>query len=140
MSVRAQNLDSIGAVLATFAVSQTAGSDDLTDADIGKAVTLTANYEVGPGGDGDTLLGKLIDLTLQDADTGNRMATVQIGGICTLPLSTPSPVINQMVVCGPNGTVKLAPALIANDPDGGTNARGHVVAVNGTTDCTLILK
>ncbi|GAB4327975.1 MAG: hypothetical protein Kow0074_23640 [Candidatus Zixiibacteriota bacterium] len=139
MSVRVQNLDSIGAVLATFTVSQTAGSDDLTDADIGKAVTLTADYEVGPGADNDTLLGKLIDLTLQDADTGKRMATVQIGGICTLPLSTPVPGVNQMVVCGPNGTVKVAPALISNDPEGGANARGHVVAVNGSTDCTLIL-
>ncbi len=139
MSVREQNLDSVGAVLATFAVSQTAGSDDLTDADIGTAVTLTDNYEVGPGTDDAVLLGKLIDLTLQDADTGNRVATVQVGGICTLPLSTPAPLVGQMVVCGPNGTVKQTPALVGNDPDGGNAGRGHVLAVNGTTDCTILI-
>ena len=139
MGVREQNLDTIGAVLATFAVSQTAGTDDLTDADIGKAVTLTANLEVGPGTSGDVLLGKLIDLTLQDADSGERVATVQIGGLCTLPVSTPAPSVSNSVVCGDNGTVKQTPALVGDDPAGGNIGRGHVVAVNGTTDCTLIL-
>lgn len=140
MSVRAQNLDSVGAVLATFAVHQTAGSDDLTDADIGKAVTLTANYEVGPGTDDAAILGKLIDLTLQDADTGNRVATVQIGGVCTLPVSATAPAISDQVVCGPNGTVKQAPALVGNDPAGGNVGRGHVLAVNGAIDCTVLLR
>ena len=139
MSVREQNLDSVGAVLATFSVQQTAGADDLTDADIGKAVTLTGNYEVGPGADNDTLLGKLIDLTLQDADNGNRVATVQLGGICTLPLGSPVPSVGQSLVCNGNGTVKQTPALVSNDPIGGNTGRGHVLAVNGTADCTVIL-
>ncbi|MBD3297422.1 MAG: hypothetical protein GF341_02120 [candidate division Zixibacteria bacterium] len=140
MSVREQNLDSVGAVLATFAVHQTAGSDDLTDADIGKAVTLTDNYEVGPGTDDAVLLGTLIDLTLQDADSGNRVATVQIGGVCTIPVSAAVPAVGDMVVCGPNGTVKQAPALIGNDPAGGNISRGHVLAVNGATDCTILIR
>ena len=139
MTVRDHNLDSVAEVFATFKVKQTAGSDDLTDADIGKAVTITADHEVGPGGDGDVLLGKLIDLTLQDSDDGNRLATVQIGGICTLPITTTYPVVGNRVLCGANGTVKQAPALGGDDPAGGNVARGTVLAVSGTTECTLLL-
>ena len=139
MTVRDHNLDSVAEVFATFKIKQTAGSDDLTDADVGKAVTITDDHEVGPGGDGDVLLGKLIDLTLRDGDDGNRLATVQIGGICTLPITTTYPVVGNRVVCGANGTVKQAPALGGDDPAGGNVARGTVVAVSGTTDCTLLL-
>ena len=49
MAVRDHNLEAIGAVYATFKVKQTASVDDLTDANIGQAVTLTASHEVGPG-------------------------------------------------------------------------------------------
>ena len=49
-------------------------------ADAGKAVTLTGNNQAGPATDGSVLLGKLIDLTLTDAEEGKRVATVQIGG------------------------------------------------------------
>ncbi|HUU45143.1 MAG TPA: hypothetical protein VM118_05360 [Acidobacteriota bacterium] len=139
MTVRDHNLDSVAEVFATFKVKQTAGTDDLTDADIGKAVTITADHETGPGSDGDVLLGKLIDLTLQDGDNGNRLATVQIGGICTLPITTTYPVVGNRVLCGANGTVKQAPALAGDDPAGGNVARGTVLAVSGTTECTLLL-
>jgi len=139
MPVRDQNLDSIGELFATFAVRQTAGADDLTDADIGNAVTITDNYEAGPAGDNDIVLGKLIDLTLEDGDDGNRAATVQIGGVCTLPTASPYPEIGNRVIGGANGTVKQAAALGGNDPAGGNIARGTVIAVNGTIDCTLIL-
>jgi len=139
MSVRDHNLESIGELFATFKVKQTADSDDLTDADIGKAVTITAGYEAGPGGDGNVLLGKLIDLTLEDGNDGDRLATVQIGGVCTLAITTTYPVVGNRVVCGANGTVKQAPALAANDPAGGNIARGTVLAVNGTSTCTVLL-
>jgi len=139
MTVRDHNLESIGELFATFKVKQTAGVDDLTDAHVGKAVTLTGSHEVGPGTDGAILLGKLIDLTLDSAAAGRRLATVQIGGVCRLAITTTYPVVGNRVVCGANATVKQAPALAGNDPAGGNIARGTVLAVNGTTDCTVLL-
>ena len=139
MTIRAQNLETIHPVFATFAVHQIDNIDDLKDADLGKAVSLTGDYEVGPTSAGSILLGKLIALTLTDADDGERLATVQIGGICTIPVSPVNPVVGNRVIGGTAGTVKQAPALTGDDPAGGNIARGTVIAVNGTTECTLIL-
>lgn len=139
MGIRDQNLEATGAVFATFAVKQTAGVDDLKDANIGQAVTLSGNYQVGPSADGAILSGKLIDLTLTDSDDGKRVATVQIDGVMTLPITTTYPQVGNRVVCGTDGAVRQAPALGDHDPAGGNIARGTVIAVNGTTECTLIL-
>jgi len=139
MSIREQNLEAIAPVLATFKISQTTGVDNLKDADLGKAVKLTDDYEVGPCTDGSPVLGKLIALTLTDRDNGKRLATVQIGGICSLPITTTYPVIGNRVVGGAGGAVKQAPALTGYDPAGGNLARGTVLEVNGTTSCTLLL-
>lgn len=139
MTIRAQNLETIHPVYATFAVHQTDGADDLKNADIGKAVSLTGDYEAGPTSAGSILLGKLVALTLTDSDAGERLATVQIGGICTLPISATYPVIGNRVVGGAAGTIKQAPALTGYDPAGSNIARGTVIAVNGTTESTLIL-
>jgi hypothetical protein len=139
MSVRDQNLQTVGFLTATFDIHQTAGEDDLKDIDIGKAVTILDNYEVGPGSDGDVLIGKLIHLSLTDADVGKRVATVQIGGICTLAAASTVPSVGDRVVVDGNGAVKQAPALASNDPAGGNIARGTVVDVNGTSEVTLIL-
>ncbi len=139
MGIRDQNLEATGAVFATFSIKQTGGVDDLKDADAGKAVRLTGDNQVGPTADGAGLAGKLIDLTLTDADDGKRVATVQIAGVMTLPITTTYPVVGDRVVCGANGAVKKAPALTDYDPAGGNLARGTVIAVSGTTDCTLIL-
>ena len=139
MSIREQNLEAIAPILATFKIAQSGGVDQLKDADIGKAVMLTGNYEAGPCTDGSKLLGKLIALTLTDRDNGERLATVQIGGICRLPITSTYPVVGNRVVGGASGTIKQAPALGASDPAGGNIARGTVLEVNGTTDCTLYL-
>lgn len=139
MTIRAQNLETVHPIYATFAIHQTGGIDDLKDANLGEPVSLTGNYEIGRTSAGSTLLGKLIALTLTDADAGERLATVQIGGICTLPISATIPAVGDRVVGGTAGTVKQAPALAADDPAGGNVARGTVVSVNGTTACTLIL-
>ena len=139
MSVRDQNLQTVGFLTATFNIHQTAGENDFKDADIGKAVTILDNYEVGPGSDGDVLIGKLIHLSLTDADVGKRVATVQIGGICTLAAASTVPSVGDRVVVDGNGAVKQAPALASNDPAGGNVARGTVVDVNGTSEVTLIL-
>ncbi len=139
MAVRDHNLESVAEVFATFKIKQTASVDDLTDSDIGNAVALTADYEVGPAGSGDTLIGKLIDLTLEDGNDGDRLATVQVGGICVLPITTTYPTVGDRVIGGASGTVKQAPALAGDDPAGGNIARGTVLAVNGTTECTILL-
>ncbi|KPJ48259.1 MAG: hypothetical protein AMJ41_05305, partial [candidate division Zixibacteria bacterium DG_27] len=74
-----------------------------------------------------------------DADQGKRVATVQVGGVATLPATTTVPELCNRVVVDGDGSVKQAPALAANDPAGGNVARGTVIAVHGTTAVTLIL-
>jgi len=106
---------------------------------MGKAVTLTGNSQVGPATDGSVFLGKLVDLTLTDSDNGKRVATVQIGGIMTVPITATYPAVGDRVVGGANGTVKQAPALTGYDPAGGNVARGTVIAVNGTGECTVVM-
>jgi len=139
MSIREQNLDAIAPVLATFKISQDAGVDQLKDADIGCPVTLTGNNEVGPLAENGQLLGKLITLTLTDADDGDRLATIRIGGVCRLAIGSPYPAVGNRVVGGADGTVKQAPALTADDPAGGNFARGTVLEINSTTDCVILL-
>ncbi len=139
MGTREQDLEGIGAVYATFSIHQTSGVDDLKDADLGKAVKLTGSFEVGPATDEAMIMGKLADLSLTDADSGKRVATVQIGGVMTLPIATTYPQVGNRIVGGASGTVKQAPALTGYDPAGGNIARGTVVSVDGTTECTLIL-
>ncbi len=138
MPVRTQDLEAVAPVLATFDVQQSGSVDQLKDANLGQPVMLTANNEVGPITSGGQLLGKLIDLTLSDGDDGKRLATVQIGGICRLAVSATVPSVGNRVVGGTAGTVKQAPT-VASDPAGGNVARGTVLAVNGTTDCTILL-
>ena len=139
MTVRDPNLSTIGLITATFKIHQTGNIDDLKDADIGKAVSLTGNYEINLGTSGGVLLGKLIDLSLTDADNGKRVATVQIGGTCTLPSAATTPAIGNRVVINGAGAVRQAPVLAGYDPAGGNVARGTVISVNGSTDVTLIL-
>ncbi|MEE9442872.1 MAG: hypothetical protein V3V99_09425 [candidate division Zixibacteria bacterium] len=138
MTIRAQNLEAINPVYATFNIHQTSSVDDLKDANIGEPVSLTGNYEAGQTSAGSILLGKLVALTLTDND-GDRLATVQIGGICTLAVSATVPSVGNRVVGGTAGTVKQAPVLAADDPAGGNIDRGTVIAVSGSTSCTLIL-
>src|SRR3989304_7622231 len=103
MATRPQNLEAISPVFATFSIKQTAGVDDLKDADLGKGVTITNSYEVGPCTDNSVFLGKLVDLTLTDAENGKRVATVQIGGIMTVAVGAPVPVVGERGVGGGAG-------------------------------------
>jgi len=139
MGIREQDLELTGVVYATFNINQTGGVDDLKDADIGKAVRIISSNTVGPTADGSTVLGKLVDLSLTDADNGKRVATVQIKGVMSLPITTTYPVAGNRIAGGANGTVKQVPALTGYDPAGGNIAQGTVIAVSGTTECTLIL-
>jgi hypothetical protein len=139
MSVRNQNLETIAAIYATFTIHQTGGIDDIVDADIGKAAKLTGDFEVAPATDGVAVIGKIVALTLTDADVGKRAVTVQIGGVMSLPITTSYPTVGDRVVGGAAGTVKKAPALTGDDPAGGNIARGTVLAVDGTANCTIYL-
>ena len=139
MTIRDHNLDTIAPIFATFKIHQTATVDDLKDVNLGQPVMLTGNSEVGPITANGQLLGKLIALTLSDNDNGKRLATVQIGGICRLAVSTTVPSVGDRVVGGTAGTIKQAPVLTGYDPAGGNIARGTVVDINGTTDCLILL-
>jgi len=138
MTIREHNLETMAPILGTFKIHQTGSVDDLKDANIGEPVRITGNNEVGPLGADEQLLGKLISLTLSDADDGERVATVQFGGVCRLAVSSPAPAVGNRVVGGGSGTVKQAPTVAA-DPDGGNIARGTVLEVNGTIDCVIVL-
>lgn len=140
MGVRDQNLETTGAVYLTFDISQTAGVDDLKDSDIGKAMMLASGNHVKATTDGALLLGKLVALTLTDADNGRRKATVQVAGVMTLEISATYPAIGNRVAGAASGKVKQAPILTDYDPAGGNIARGLVLSVNGTNDCTLLLE
>ncbi|MGB5105110.1 MAG: hypothetical protein WBP29_05305 [Candidatus Zixiibacteriota bacterium] len=140
MGIRDQNLEATGALYLTFDINQTAGVDDLKDADLGKAVSLAANFTVTLTTDGAQVIGKLVALTLTDADNGKRKATVQIAGVMRLPTASAYPELGNGIVGAADGKIKQAPALTGNDPAGGNIARGIVIAVNATTDCTLVLK
>ncbi len=138
MTVRSQNLEAIAPVLMTFDIHQTTGTDDLKDTNIGDPVTLTGDNEIGPVSAGDLVLGKLISLTLSDNDDGDRLATVQVGGVCRLAVSATVPSIGDRVVGGTAGTVKQAPTA-TDVPAGGHIGRGVVLEVNGTTNCIIYL-
>lgn len=131
-----QNLEAIAPMLATFTIKQVDGIDDLKDANLGDPVKLTGNFEIGPMGNGDHLLGKLIAMSLTDDHDGERLATVQIGGICRLATSHPYPHIGNGVAGGTApGTVRQASFLFHNN----NIARGIVMCVNGSTDCMVLL-
>jgi len=142
MGIRDQDLENVGAVFATFYIKQTAGVDDLKDAQLEKAVIVTSNNTIGLATDGSKILGKLIDISFTDLESTinqKRLATVQIIGVMTLPITTTNPVVGNQVVGGASGTVKQSPVLTGYDPAGGNIARGFVLSVDGTSYCTLIL-
>ena len=111
MTIRAQNLETIQPVYATFGIHQTDTVDDLKDENIGEPVSLTGDYEIGRTSAGSILVGKLIALTLSDADDGERLGTVQIGGVCTLPVSATVPTVGNRVVGGTAG-ISFAPSSV----------------------------
>ena len=130
-----RNLEAIAPVLATFTIKQTDGVDELKDANLGDPVKLTGNFEIGCIDDGKQLLGKLISLSLCDDRDGERLATVQIGGICRLAISMPYPQIGNGVVGGATqGTVRRADSMFHNNI-----TRGIVMCVDGTIDCMVLL-
>lgn len=121
-------LEALAPVLMTFGIKRTGGVNDLKDDNIGEPVMLTGNLEVGRICEGGQLLGKLICLTLTDEDDRDRIATVQIGGICRLALSksVSYPAIGARLIGGEGGTVRAATLIVT---DGVYEGRGTVLGI-----------
>lgn len=133
MPVRDHNLETVPPVLASFKIKQTiTGLDDLKDFNIGEPIMLTADSEVGRIVTDGRLLGKLVSLTLTDNDDSERVATVQIGGVCRLAISEPYPVAGGEV-CGGFKIGTVASLASCNIK------RGFVLDVKGETDCIILL-
>lgn len=132
----------IGALYGTFDIHITGQAYDLDDEDIGLAVSLTGNNEIGLGADGGSFVGRL-------EHVNDGIATVQVAGVVRLPVATPNPDPGDGVVVDGNGAVKQAPAVTVDldgsgvvtlEPAGGDPARGTVLSVNttaGTADVLL---
>lgn len=127
MTTHNHDLQAIAPVLATFDVQQVDGIDSLKDVNLGDPVSLTGDLEVGPVWDGSLVLGKLIALTLNDCDDGDRAATLQIGGVCKFRCEP----LTQL-----EGTVvgSAVPGLVSS----GGNGRGLIIRVKDGT-CTVLL-
>ena len=122
-----------------FALHQTGGTDDLKDANIGEAVSLTGNFEIGRSMQNSIIIGKLVALTLDDLHNGQRLATVQVAGICTFRVSDEPnlrPSVGDRIIGGQPGKIKQGVAERAWP--GGTLGRGTVIDVNGN-ECKVIL-
>ena len=115
-----------GAVNASFKPKST-----ITKSDVGKAVTLTANNEVGLGSSQDALVGRLAYL---DDAAVPTVCTVQIAGVMEVPYSG-SPAIKDKVVVNGAGGVATAPTMSAGQPCKGS---GIVLSI-GTTKLLLNL-
>lgn len=111
-----------------FNIKSTAGVYALSDSNIGKPVSLSANNEISDGADGDVFLGKLIAVSADGA-----VGTVQVSGVCVnLPYSGTAPVIGWPVQMSGSGTVDKGVT------DG--VCRGFTLSVNITAQtCDVLL-
>jgi hypothetical protein len=131
------NFPGIAAVYAPFNIKLVGSEPQLTEADIGKAVGITDDYEVGLGSAGGKLLGRL-----QEINTDLNRALVQIAGIMRLSLNNQQslPGLGHAVVIDGSGKVYRAPSL-DSVPAGGQIARGFCMGMDTTVyTCDLLLK
>ena len=133
--VRTVDNHGIGALYATFNIHKTGDDYDLDETNLGDAVTLSSSNEIDLGSCGDQLLGRL-------EHVAGGLATVQIRGVIRFALSDLSiPEIGNGVVVDGMGRVYQAPAI----PDGygveagGSIARGSTIAVDGRSECDVLL-
>lgn len=108
----------IGALYASFNIKRIEGQYQLTEDDIGKAVSLSGDNETGLGSAGGKLLGRLEHVV-------GGLAAVQIAGVARLPLNDQQslPGLGHAVVIDGAGKVYRAPSL-DSVPAGGEIARG----------------
>lgn len=126
----------IGALYATFSIHKTGNQYDLNESHIGDAVALSGNNQINHGTDGAKLLGRLEHVS-------GELATVQIRGVVRFALASgkTAPNVGNGVVVNGAGKVYQAPAVPggSGDPAGGNIVRGLVIAVNGSSDCDVLL-
>ena len=134
---RSVDNNGIGALYATFDITQTEGAYDLTLDNVGDAVALADNNQINHGADGGKILGRL-------AHVSGGLATVQLAGVARLNVNTGEtpPAVGDAVVVDGAGKVYQAPAIAGatGDPAGGNVARGTVLAVDSTLHtCDVLL-
>lgn len=126
----------IGALYATFSIHKTGSEYDLDESNIGDAVALSGTNEINHGTDGAQLLGRLEHVS-------GELATVQIRGVVRFTLATgkTAPNVGNGVVVNGAGRVYQSPAVPggSGDPAGGNIVRGTTIAVNGTSNCDVLL-
>lgn len=112
----------IAPVMATYAIDDstiTYSSSEINgSASVGLAVTLSAGDTVALAGDGEAVIGKLIKV---EAD---NKATVQIGGVVTLP--------------GGDGASLTEGSRIVGDLDASSN-KGYIRDANSATAAELVV-
>lgn len=133
---RSVDNNGIGALYATFAIHETTpGTYDLDSDDVGKAVALEDDYEVGFGSDGGKVLGRL-------EHVAGGLATVQIAGVARFSINTgeTAPDVGDSLVIDGAGKVYQAPAIdgATGDPAGGNVARGVTLSASASV-CDVLL-
>lgn len=123
----------IGALYASFAISKTDETYDLTRDDVGKGVVLSDDNTVNLGSDGDALIGRLEHVI-------GGLATVQVSGVVRLEVnaSKTAPAVGNAVVVDGAGKVYQSPTL-TDVPAGGDVARGQTLSIDSTSHIADVL-
>jgi len=135
--VRNVDNNGIGALYATFEITDTGGVFDLDADDTGSAVHIADNNKINHGADGGQVVGRLEHVV-------SGLATVQVTGVVRFGINTgkTAPNVGDGVVLDGAGKVYQAPAIAggSGDPAGGNIARGLVLAVDNTNNtCDVLL-
>lgn len=123
----------IGALYASFVISKSGDTYDLTADDVGKAVTLSDDNTVNLGSDGGSVLGRLEHVI-------GGLATVQVSGVVRLDVngSKTAPSVGNRVVLDGAGTVYQSPTL-TDVPAGGDGGRGTTLNADTTNNVADVL-
>ncbi len=132
-----------GTPFLTFSVD-TSADVDFTQTDLDDNLTaciISDSNEVGMGGDGEKLFGKVVWVSqeLQSGTAVPALCAVQARGVARFKYDNPAPDVNQMVEVNGEGKVQQASAD-ADIAAGGHLMRGQVIAkdtTNQTVDVWL---
>lgn len=132
------SFEGIGAVRATFAIDNStitySASSANGSAQVGKAVTLSADGTVALAGDGEAVVGKL-----ENVDKDN-FAVVQVGGFVTLPGGTGATLTRGVSIIGDlgpssaKGYIRITDSATAAEL---VKGRGRIIE-NGDTAAVVV--
>ena len=130
--LRAKNKERVSQQFAQFRIQKISDRYVLHDDDIGKAVSLMDNFEVGLATNESFVIGKLISIHMSDVVGERRLATVQISGLMTfIRTRLGSDAVGSSVMGYENGGVTMVP-----QPD--IRGRGIVLDVDNW-ECTVYM-